>query len=141
MTNMPNTLTKDGQIEASRMLAIAMGWQPIPETKYFIVESTPDGKTHYFLGNLYDSDNIILAWSVLTWATNYNKALSEEARTNLWIKYRSSSGLFSTFVREMMDINYLMQTSANIAQKTWLDKILRLAINAGIIKGEIGDEQ
>ena len=119
--------------EKSVMLAKAMGWvQQVrhygDESQVFIGGETvaivdtdlipADGlPEYYFMPNLYDPANMVLAWRVLNWA-RVNDAIFELAIDN----------------HELGDhfFEWASESPAD-AQRLWLDKILELAIETGII--------
>ncbi len=67
-----------------------------------------------FIANLYDPANMALAWRVLNWAVMSDELDSANVLTELLIHYCA--------------------VSPAIASIAWLDKILSLAIEAGMVK-------
>jgi hypothetical protein len=104
------------------MLAKAMGWEvyrviyesgPIPDG--FSVQSGDEWiwqGQHVGHLDLYAPENMALAWRVLNWAWN-------DLVINFWFKH--------------MDFGRIPPTEA---QAAWLDKILELAIETGLIEAE-----
>ena len=69
-----------------------------------------------FFPNLYDPANMALAWRVLNWAYNF---LDDQGR--------------ETFLRDWWrSLNLFIESPAD-AQRAWLDKILSLVIEAGMV--------
>lgn len=113
--------------EKSAMLARMMGWE--------FVES-PDGRRRFcdsdltegrgglfFQDNLYDPTNMALAWRVLNWWRDINR--QKIPHDDTWMQW----------------LGWLLQNSLwmfdyDKAQAAWLDKILSLAIEAGIVEVE-----
>ena len=74
--------------------------------------------------DLYDVANMALAWRVLNWAgANFNKARPGDWRGAM---YGSRHSAISEWVG----------LSPADAQRTWLDRILSLAIEAGMVAGD-----
>ena len=109
--------------EKSVMLARAMGWE--------FVES-PDGRRRFcdpdltegrgglfFQDNLYDPTNMALAWRVLNWVDTWDQKKYRTQYTQFW---------------GWWDNEELWQIESKFAQAKWLDKILSLAIEAGIVE-------
>lgn len=107
-----DTTTEKGQHEASRMLARLMpDWTVTNDWQI----TTPEG---YGLRNLYAPANMAMAWRVLNWA-----AISK------------ISAKFSEWWYEVA-VSTFHHLEPNVAQRAWLDKILTLAIDAGMIPKE-----
>ena len=75
------------------------------------------------LPNLYDVQNMALAWLVLNWASS-NKSLHPEERDEMQYKMQE----WLTYHVGWLDI-----LPPADAQRLWLDKILELAIEAGLV--------
>lgn len=67
--------------------------------------------------DLYDPDNMSLAWRVLNWA-------AETWADGNWINWA------------MYEPYFLLDKPPDVAQRAWLDKILELAIEAGMVDDE-----
>ena len=108
-------LDKLNDQEKSILLFKAMGWHYFMGqiTKALFVR-TPDDNLQREAG-LYDPANMSLAWKVLNWATEYERKNNEEMV--LW----------------WMDVLLCNYPPAD-AQRLWLDKILELAIEAGLVE-------
>ena len=117
------------------MLARAMGWE--------FVES-PDGRRRFcdpdltegrgglfFQDNLYDLTNMALAWRVLNWALEKAAHITEPFSL---IFDKWYFGFF--FGEERGDEFYkiLPTLEPAQAQAAWLDKILELAIEGGLVE-------
>jgi len=111
---MPDNLSDE---QKSVMLAKAMGWQVVEHNK----RRCTIGHIGERIGvidypfNLYAPANFALAWKVLNWATEYGRKNNEEMV--LW----------------WMDVLLCNYPPAD-AQRLWLDKILELAIEAGLVE-------
>ncbi len=116
--NIPDTSTEAGQREASVMLARLMpDWEIRPQDDGKIWVVCPGEP--YATTNLYQPVFMFLAWRVLNWAMGDRQiqgiadfGLSSEIGPWLWIMPPAE------------------------AQRAWLDKILTLAIEAGMIAEE-----
>lgn len=88
---------------------------------YYYVRHWSHDKPMEFDINLYDPANMALAWRVLNWAQDQKFIMDDgcEYFLNLWWVGEKT---FSLPPAE--------------AQRAWLDKILELAIEAGMIEGE-----
>ena len=82
--------------------------------------------------NLYDPANMALAWRVLNWASELDTEIDDYS-----YPYVISEAADCLFERELEDVKMWCLPPAD-AQRLWLDKILELAIEAGIV--EIADE-
>ena len=101
--------------EKSVLLAKAMGLEISPNGTYF--KHLPDWNQEYIWGNnFYDPANMALAWRSLNWA-DQQRALSDR--------------LADYFIAYLLWI----EPPAD-AQRLWLDKILELALEAGIVELE-----
>lgn len=130
MSNLPDTTTKAGQREASVMLAALMG-----ELKQCICgkPGCAIGKSDdWFIPrvkNLYEPANMALAWRVLNWATTQSVTVKAQkgGGDDIWQEP------WTTFIDDEINGKYeiYMMTPAD-AQRAWLDKILTLAIEAGM---------
>jgi hypothetical protein len=75
------------------------------------------------LHNLYTPDNMQASWRVLNWAaTQYDNEFGEQL-INWFYSLNSEMG---------DEIDWIVMRPAE-AQRTWLDKILELAIEAGLV--------
>ena len=124
MTTVPDTTTEAGQREASVMLARLMG--ELSEctcgTPACTVGMRIDSGNGWFVpkvNNLYDPANMPKAWHALNWA-NKTK-FGGETTLDQWSWWHN-------FVADMR----LLPPAA--AQRAWLDKILSLAIQAGMVQ-------
>ena len=113
--------------EKSVALAKAMGWDIKPHgrnTLNMVWDIFDDfGSVGIMLGkswNLYDPANMALAWRVLNWA---NKSVPFNSGDDIW---RQWEGWW-----DGLDIKGEYPADA---QRLWLDKILELAIEAGIVE-------
>lgn len=150
MKLIPDTTTEQGQIEASVMLARLCGWlttdnafhnyrppgseggsvnhkRGYPATSIF--KPIPNG-----LGcrTLYDPANMALAWRVRGW---FHKLAREEQErekynTELWWE------LCAWEMNLTFKGNHLVEMLPQVAQRAWLDKILQLAIEAGMLEAQ-----
>ena len=101
--------------EKSVMLARAMGWTISPQDVGVLFR--PD-ESERWIANLYAPAHMALAWRVLNWVTHSARI---GARFDIW------------FSRELHGLDFLRYKPAD-AQRAWLDKILQLAIEAGIVE-------
>ena len=110
--------------EKSVMLAKAMGWEIVPHPIYSDdspLFKIPNSKEWGWEldDNFYDQMNMALAWRVLNWLGIWDQ-------NSQWTQYTQFWGWW--------DQNDLWLTSPADAQRLWLDKILSLAIEAGIVE-------
>lgn len=78
--------------------------------------------------NLYYESNMSLAWHVLNWARKQGKWIDEWVSTfadRVWLE-----------VIDIEDKDELFDMPPGKAQRAWLDKILGLAIEAGMVEDE-----
>ena len=115
--------------EKSVLLAKAMGWyqvdyEPIMGARW----QAPNKPEQYWLNppNLYVTVNMSLAWRVLNWAAKQEAIISLGIFT--WWYEQDSPRIYGGEAP-------LVLPPAD-AQRAWLDKILELAIEAGIIGTE-----
>lgn len=119
--------------EKSAMLARAMGWQQcdytgkayadtawVNENGLYIWYDDPYECTPTF--NLYHVANMVWAWSAIEWITAPPKTLKQ------------SEDMLNTKFAHWWDSENLWACNAADAQRAWLDKILELAIEAGLIE-------
>lgn len=134
MTQLPDTTTEAGQHEASVMLARLMGiyLQLFSDMAKFrlrgddvFVSVYPHGWYHgmtedeawKYFPNLYDPANMALAWRVLSFAID---------------NFSIPNHHFA--LRAMVNDMAFFTMPIAAAQRAWLDKILTLAIEAGMIE-------
>ncbi len=152
--NIPDTSTESGQREASVMLARLCGW--ITEDGAFYHYSPPGNKgasVNYKKGyadtdifrpvpngagclTLYDTNNMALAWHVLTWSMQMTKRVSRITGC-IEYKYSIGSDVYDLMTGEDPELGKdIFEMLPAEAQRTWLDKILRLAVRARMIKAQ-----
>ena len=106
--------------QKSVMLAKAMGWEKDTYHRVW-VDNTAEEVHRTSSFNLYDPANMALAWRVLNWC-------HEEMYSNQWLEFSNWwNGYYST-----PDSLHFWGLSPADAQRLWLDKILELAIEAGL---------
>lgn len=149
MLQLPDTTTGAGQTEASVMLARLMGLAPQlfsdvyrfrqgDEEGEIFTSGYPHGWYHRmpvneawkFFPNLYDPANMALAWRVLNWAATQTKTVKAQKGGG----DESWQESWATFIDDAINGNldmYSMPPAA--AQRAWLDGILGLAIEAGMV--------
>ena len=136
MIELPDTSTEARQREASVMLARLRGWR-MEETQWgdgFVLtdgqEETIDGElyTDGQMVNLYDPANMALAWRVLNWA--FNNLPGDTGQSQNFFDFLNA--------REYWEQEFLWSMPPAAAQRAWLDKILQLAIEAGMCGREGG---
>lgn len=129
---LPDTTKREGQWQASDLLCKMCGWRvteidrsgpTMRECWTFVPGEVKEVYQAYLLAtsklsgfpNLYDPANMALAWRVLNWAgeTQFGGNITSRAWNNFWI-----------------DMRILPPADA---QRAWLDKILKLAIEAGLV--------
>lgn len=110
--------------EKSVMLARAMGWEvyPMYEGSPMMLFNAPGDEVNH--SNLYLSENMALAWRVLNWGlvvkpTDPVGSIHSPDR----IHNKLEDWLRTTFLWGRPD-----------AQKQWLDQVLELAIEAGLME-------
>ena len=118
---MPDNLSDE---QKSVMLAKAMGWQVVEHNK----RRCTIGHIGERIGvidypfNLYAPANFALAWKVLNWATEHEQNLrvieNGKSKPLAWVIYMTE---------------FMLLPPAD-AQRLWLDKILELAIEAGLVE-------
>ena len=113
--------------EKSVMLAKAIGWYVTVYDKRCAISSLGErlGVYDYPL-NLYDPANMALAWRVLNWASELDTEIDDYS-----YPYVISEAADCLFERELEDVKMWCLPPAD-AQRLWLDKILELAIEAGL---------
>ena len=103
--------------EKSVMLARAMEWTVTAsltnDRQYISPPNRPDSED--YITDLYDPANMALAWRVHLWA-HYSAEVNHGYRYRNWC-IRDTDTLFN-----------------ENAQRLWLDKILELAIEAGLVE-------
>ena len=107
--------------EKSVLLAKAMEWEV--DQSYIVLPNDDNSNTRFLLSDLYEAP-MSVAWRVLNWA---------------WLVHDNESGMYSLKWTEWFsDIEDCVDFSMPPAdaQRLWLDKILELAIEAGIIEEE-----
>lgn len=115
--------------EKSVMLARLVGWEVnqnnSPVGQIFIYYDRPRSNA---IANLYDTANMALAWRVLNWFWAFCKPLETPQQVTMWDGYHADLILW------MIDYgsSYEDMPPAE-AQAAWLDKILELAIEAGMV--------
>jgi len=117
--------------EKSVMLAKAMGWKvtalPVGHDDLFIIVPNEYDRN---IRSFYSPANMALAWRVLNWAeTQKHYYPAPYSGLMVDVLYRS----FWT------DETFFELPPAD-AQRLWLDKILELAIEAGLVETTIGAE-
>ena len=114
----------ESTIDKSVLLAKAMGWEFTQDA----IIPWQDGEEHVLVDlplDLYAPENMALAWRVLNWAD-----------TILW--YHSEPNVFKwskgDVFQEWWDMKTIFGLPPAEAQAAWLDKILELAIEAGLVE-------
>ena len=120
--------------EKSVMLARAMGWESfIGEITKQVFVILPGDKFHR-IGELYDPANMALAWRVLNWASldsNVGIPFAKWLMKVIAVQYTDNGDL--DIIRHTPNWAYLFNLPPADAQRAWLDKILTLAIEAGMV--------
>lgn len=132
MTQLPDTTTEAGRVEASVMLAELCGWLTSDGSWHrYMPPSGAGASVNHAKGQeittifalcptLYDPANMALAWRVLNWRE--------------WVKSEEGGGLSEkTFFVGFGDFEAWMKMPPVEAQRRWLDKILSLAIKEGML--------
>lgn len=144
MTQLPDTTTEAGQIEASRILFNLMEWKTIEivgnlwttvpglmfdEKIQWADEVFPNLNLYAVSATGGEPLHMPLAWRVLNWATSTIAQKKEQAMSlndmDLWCYWREGE----VGLREIMGLAQKLGPAD--AQRAWLDKILSLAIEAG----------
>lgn len=137
MSQLPDTTTKAGKLQASLMLVRLMGWN------VFAVNSIPEyGELRYGVStrfdmyrfaltedtNLYSPSKMMFAWAILNWAIKQRGHVGSIAD---WWTYEAGGG-------DGIDPTgwLLLKFSPAEAQRAWLDKILSLAVEAGMVDAD-----
>ena len=122
--------------QKSVLLAKAMGWEYYigQHDKRLHIQYRSDDPTKRLLpqnGELYDPANMHLAWRVLNWAC-FNEGISR------YLDYNSNphSDYPLHILMAYMDEHEIVIKPPAYAQRLWLDKIFKLAVEAGIIEVE-----
>lgn len=144
MTQLPDTSTEAGQREASVMLARLMGLAPQlfsdvcnfyhEDTYDIFVSIYPHGWYHgmtedeawKYFPNLYNPANMALAWQVLNWA--FNNLPGDTGQSQVFFDFLNA--------REYWEQEFLWSMPPAAAQRAWLDKILALASEAGMLEAQ-----
>jgi hypothetical protein len=113
--------------EKSVVLARLMGWEctpfgqiilPVPEEfDWFDISIQAPNIAN---DTLYDQQNMALAWRVLNWAST-----DQVNSTLLWDQYQQ--------FEEFWEDSGMWHLPPADAQRRWLDKILEIAIEAGLV--------
>ena len=115
----------------SVMLARVMGWEIHPVIGQHIIHTlihnvvVGDEIIGNMLGdelNLYDPANMALAWRVLNWAI-----------VSPWNNVIGYTFTGNVAILRMFEDAKMIKLSPADAQRAWLDKVLSLAIEAGLI--------
>lgn len=132
MTQIPDTTTEEGRVAASVLLGMLVGWITTDEVFHHYHPPSGGGasvnhRRGQVIGNifglvptLYNPANMPLAWRVLNWAFSNLPGKTGQSR-EFWDFLHG---------QEYWDQGYLWNTPPEVAQRTWLDKILTLAIQA-----------
>lgn len=133
--------------EKSVVLARLCGWLVTDE--YFHSYHPPNGKgasvNHtkgYTAAQLFDKPlcmtlyapaNMSLAWRVLNWALSHNKDAGDEFE-NLWV-YPFGDEIFAFMyaIAQSGSGRSVLELPPADAQRAWLDKIIKLATEAGMV--------
>lgn len=124
---LPDTTTEQGQREASVMLARLIPDWEVEDLGHRVYIHIKDGGVITFArdntheASLYDPVYMALAWKVLNWANN--SFFGGDTRLDQWHWWHD-------FVADMR----LLPPAA--AQRAWLNKVLTLAIEAGMIEAQ-----
>ena len=105
--------------QKSVLLAKAMGWEVSPLGSIFPTE----GEGHVAIhpeSSRYDPNEMALAWRVLNWWANIEPRPQEQ-----WEIFLGWWALMEVYTMP-----------ANEVQRAWLDKIIILVIEAGLVKNE-----
>lgn len=111
--------------EKSAMLATAMGWHRGDDRydKFFLYDGDNERiDAHSSVPDLYLTLYMPLAWRVLNWANDQLYDMPDDAISAKWLN--EIEGLWDS----------LYADKATEAQAAWLDKILSLAIEAGMVQ-------
>lgn len=103
-------LTGIGKYTGPPVSSFIKSWQG--EMDVTTIDGTP---FDYNAPNLYAPENMALAWQVLNWASDSRNPLSDTI-DRWWV------------------VNSPIELPPKEAQALWLDKILELAIGAGLVK-------
>lgn len=126
-------MTEMSDQEKSNVLGKLCGWSVVEFMQYYDyrlldtsdneIASLPDWyQTDGDMPNLYASENMALAWKCIEWVTAPPKTLQmAEAALNTKFGYWWQG-------------NAMWAETATDAQRTWLDKILELAVEAGMVE-------
>ncbi len=108
--------------EKSVLLAKAMGWRVFRSGN---IQAKLDG-SQWMTKDLYDPANMALAWRVLNWANS---------QKHYYAGFQGYSGLMFDFLYHwLFSDETFFELSPADAQRLWLDKILELAIEAGLVE-------
>jgi len=109
--------------EKSVMLGKAMGWETFKGAHTKRIFAKIDGVQHDC--ELYDPANMALAWRVLNWAWNHGYDMGDGIAMWWYAKADQNSTVEDTL---------LIDATPADAQRAWLDKILTLCIEAGLVE-------
>jgi len=149
VTTLPDTTTEQGRVEASVMLARLCGWLTTDNAFHnYRPPGSEGGSVNHKKGypaisifkpipnglgcrTLYDPANMALAWRVLNWAVKTVDQKKEQAMNgggmDSWMYWHEGH----------FELRGIMLSGQELppaeAQHAWLDKILQLAIEAGMI--------
>ena len=112
-------ISKMSDREKSVLLARAMGWKIYEFTHVMFYPLGYDPSNR--ISNLYDPAYMALAWRVLNWAYNNVVVKSQEEYLDIGQQWEQ------WFITNI-------ELGEEKAQRHWLDKIIELAIEAGVVE-------
>jgi hypothetical protein len=122
--------------QKSVLLAKAMGWtihESVEALHIPLLIILPEGYSIDYTNNLYEPIAMAVAWRVLNWAI---KQMPIETKPEGMIQYTWAARLHHFWSESHWTDggkHWLFSMTPADAQRLWLDKILKLAIEAGII--------
>jgi len=122
-----STIEKMTDQEKSVFLAKAMG-KPLWIIRLDVSMMGIEDST---ISNLYDPANMSLAWMCLNWASERDDDIDDYS-----YPYYYAQGVEELFDTDVEIKDQIWAMSPAVAQCLWLDKILELAIEAGLVELE-----
>ena len=115
----------------AKAMGLEIGEHPIYEIDWFFkIPEDWDWECEWEC-DLYRASRMAIAWRVLNWASSRDDAIDDYS-----FPYILSEGVESFFTLNLDDDLAIWKMPPEMALRFWLDEILELAIEAGIIEEE-----
>lgn len=135
MTNLPDTSTEQGQREASVMLARLMpDWQVVVDHNIIWIDIPGESYRIRDEFTLYHPAFMALAWRVLNWALDKFQQIEKGLLPHSNMPFTYDMKWRQSVVGKATLERALFTMPPAEAQHAWLDKILELANEAGMLE-------